>query len=87
MSAYRLAGSQIISPLGTVVADVHGLATKAGQRNAQAMLAALNCTERRAETLRGLRADAREIADGPGDHSVRRLAGVMVEVIEQLVAP
>jgi hypothetical protein len=83
MSApYRLVRSQIIGPLGTVVADVHGMATEGGRRDAATMLAALNAGAQRAELLRGLRVEAAALADAGESDGLRRLARVVAELIE-----
>lgn len=78
--------SQIISPLGTVVADLHGLGTPEGRCAAEAMLRALNYEPERLQALRRLRAEARSISEGglDAEGGLRRLAALVSELVKEV---
>jgi hypothetical protein len=74
---------QIIGPLGNVVADVHGLHSPRGLRDAESMLRALNHKPERLHRLRRLRAQAEELSESAlaTEADLRRLAGILAEVV------
>lgn len=76
---------QIIGPLDTVVADVHGLRTARGRRDAEAMVRALNHEPERLQALRGLRAQAQHLAESgePTQDDFRRLAALVAELVQE----
>lgn len=91
MSGYYLVetpagGWQIVSPLGQVVADMHGMGCERGRRDIETMLAALNDAGRRSERLRGLRGVAGYLsASGrPTEDDVRRLAAVVAALVAEV---
>lgn len=75
---------QIVSPLGEVVADVHGLGTARGRRDAETMVRALNRGPARLQTLRRLRAEAESLAaSGDTPLKFRQLAAVVADLVRE----